>query len=202
MITEEGLDDVAPLDQDDAVVVGQLLERQIGHLGRPLEPVQVGVMEHLGAVGPTRQVVAVHERERRRRDRFGDAERASRIPGRTRSCRRPSPRTARSDRRRAKPWPTRSATAWVSTSECTLSSNISALNHSGADARARASRHASADAADDLVADGSEPVGPVRRARIRSRPSGPSCSPMSTTSSPTATGSPSAPAPDPQSTIS
>ena len=107
-----------------------------------------------------RQVVAVHERERRRRDRFGDSERraealserglaGAHLPGQHDQI---APRASHGqcvgDR--------------VGLDERTNPQlqHLSAQPFT-ADARARAPRHASADAADDLVADGSEPVGPV-----------------------------------------
>src|SRR5829696_5081887 len=62
--------DVAPLHEDDAVELGELAERQIRDLRQLVEAVDVGVVERR-ATG----VVAVHEGERGRGDRFDDAER-------------------------------------------------------------------------------------------------------------------------------
>ena len=55
-----------------------------------IEAVEVGVVQ-----GQPAGVVAVHERERRRRDRLGRRRAPARTPGRTPSCRRPSRRPAR-----------------------------------------------------------------------------------------------------------
>ena len=63
-------DDVAPLDEHDAVELGELAEREVGDLGELVEAVQVGVVQRRPA-----GVVAVNEGEGRRRDRLGHAQR-------------------------------------------------------------------------------------------------------------------------------
>jgi hypothetical protein len=54
VVAEQRLDDVTPFDQDDARYVGEFLEREVGDLGGPVEPVQVGVVQRLGAVALAR----------------------------------------------------------------------------------------------------------------------------------------------------
>ena len=67
---------VTPLDQHDAVELGELAERQVGDLGVLLEAVDVGVVQR-----HRRRVVRVHEGERRRRDRLGHTERPAEALG-------------------------------------------------------------------------------------------------------------------------
>ena len=69
VLAERRLDDVTPFDEHDAVILGELEQGEVSDLGELIEPVQVGVVQR-DAGG----VVAVHERERRRRDRLVDAE--------------------------------------------------------------------------------------------------------------------------------
>ena len=45
MVAEARRHHVAPLDQHDPVELGELVERQIGDLGRAVQPVQVGMVE-------------------------------------------------------------------------------------------------------------------------------------------------------------
>ena len=45
VLAERRLDDVAPLDEHDAVVLGELAEGQVGDLGELVEAVQVGVVQ-------------------------------------------------------------------------------------------------------------------------------------------------------------
>ena len=70
VIAERSSDHVAPLDQHDAVGLEQLGERQIGDLVMRRQPVDVGVVQRHPPGG-----VAVHQGERRRRDRLGHADR-------------------------------------------------------------------------------------------------------------------------------
>ena len=83
---EQTRDRVAPLDEQDALAVLELVERQVDHVLLALEPVQVDVRER-----HTAGHVLAHERERRRGHVLGRAEPARRPPGRTSSC----PRRAR-----------------------------------------------------------------------------------------------------------
>ena len=76
VLAERPGDDIAPLDEHDAVGLGQLAERQVGDLGVLVEAVEVGVMQRRPPA-----VVAVHQRECRRRDRLGDAERPAEALG-------------------------------------------------------------------------------------------------------------------------
>ena len=71
VVAERRAGDVTPLDEHDPVERRQLVQRKIVDVARALEPIDVGVVERQ----PVRQRIAVDERERRRRDRFGDAER-------------------------------------------------------------------------------------------------------------------------------
>ena len=45
VLAERRRDDVAPLDEHDAVELGQLAERQVGDLGQLVEAVEVGVVQ-------------------------------------------------------------------------------------------------------------------------------------------------------------
>ena len=45
VVTERRLDDVAPLDEDDAVELGELAEAELGDLGELVEAVEVGVVQ-------------------------------------------------------------------------------------------------------------------------------------------------------------
>ena len=45
VLAERRLDDVAPLDEHDAVVLGELAEGEVGDLGQLVEAVQVGVVQ-------------------------------------------------------------------------------------------------------------------------------------------------------------
>ena len=76
VVAERAGDHVAPLDQHDAVGLEQFGERQVGHLVMGRQPVDVGVVQ-----GHPAGRVAVHERERRRGDRLGDADGATEALG-------------------------------------------------------------------------------------------------------------------------
>ena len=64
MVAEESLDHVAPLDEDDATEVGELGQRQVGHLGGAFQAVQVGVVQgQTSGVGTLGHLEAVDQRE-------------------------------------------------------------------------------------------------------------------------------------------
>ncbi len=75
MIAEQ-VDDFTPFDQHDAGELGELTKGEVGHLGGPVQAVQIGVMHrHLAGPWPAVDRIAVHQRERGRRDPIGHTER-------------------------------------------------------------------------------------------------------------------------------
>ena len=156
------VDDVAPLDEHDP-------------LGTPRAPRAPGRRSRrCGRAGTGRRgatslapwprsarVVGVHERERRRRDRLGHAQRRAealrerRLAGTHLAGQHDQVAAGEHSPAIA------AAIAWVSASEVARSSSIVTTRHGGVDVTSVTARHATSDAAHDLVADRAEPIGPV-----------------------------------------
>ncbi len=115
-------DDVAPLDEHDALVVGEIVEREIVQLVLGGQAVDVGVVQ-----GDVLQRVAVHQVERRRGDRLADPQRGAEALGERRLAGAHLP--GQHDdvpAQRARPGDRRLATACVPASEVVRTSNMAA----------------------------------------------------------------------------
>ena len=154
VIAQRAGDDVAPLDQDDAVGLEQLGERQIGDLVMGRQPVDVGVVQRHPTGG-----IAVHEGVRRRRDRLGHADRLAEALGERGLAGAHLAGEHDEVARRAKP-ASDAAMADVVASESERRCNMAADDARGS-RRGVPPVDARRDPADDLVADRAEPVGPL-----------------------------------------
>ena len=117
VVTQRRAGDVAPLDEHDPVERRQLVQGEVVDVARALEPVDVGVVQRQ----PARQRIAVDERERRRRDRLGDAQRTPEALRERRLAGSPCRRRARSRHRPARHPAIAAATACVPVRSSTLS---------------------------------------------------------------------------------